>query len=75
VVPTADESPLYYLDWVQHNIDYVNKKTNGQVGYIHIPDMGQPGLNEFTKRYFPQIRKRGLIVDVRATVAVLSHLW
>jgi tricorn protease len=65
VVPTADESPLYYLDWVQHNIDYVNKKTGGQVGYIHIPDMGQPGLNEFTKRYFPQIRKKGLIVDVR----------
>ena len=65
VVPTADESPLYYLDWVQHNIDYVNKKTGGQVGYVHIPDMGQPGLNEFTKRYFPQIRKKGLIVDVR----------
>ena len=49
----------------QHNIDYVNKKTGGQVGYVHIPDMGQPGLNEFTKRYFPQIRKKGLIVDVR----------
>lgn len=65
VVPTADESPLYYLSWVLHNIDYVNKKTNGQVGYVHIPDMGQEGLNEFTKRYFPQIRKRGLIIDVR----------
>ncbi|HLW34594.1 MAG TPA: S41 family peptidase, partial [Chthoniobacterales bacterium] len=65
VVPTADEAPLYYLDWVQHNVDYVNKKTNGDIGYIHIPDMGQPGLNEFTKQYFPQIRKHGLIVDVR----------
>ena len=65
VVPTADESPLYYLAWVQRNIDYVNQKTNGQVGYLHIPDMGQEGLNEFTKRYFPQIRKKGLIVDVR----------
>lgn len=65
VVPTADESPLYYLAWVQHNIEYVNKKTNGQVGYLHIPDMGQPGLNEFTKRYFPQIRKKALVVDVR----------
>jgi tricorn protease len=65
VVPTADESPLYYLEWVQHNIDYVNKKTGDQVGYLHIPDMGQPGLNEFTKRFFPQIRKKGLIVDVR----------
>jgi tricorn protease len=65
VVPIADESPLYYLDWVQKNIDYVNKKTAGEVGYLHIPDMGQPGLNEFTKLYFPQIRKKALIVDVR----------
>jgi tricorn protease len=65
VVPVADESPLYYRAWVQKNVDEVTKKTNGQVGYIHIPDMGQPGLNEFTKQYFPQIRKKGLIVDVR----------
>ena len=65
VVPTDDEGPLYYLDWVQKNIDYVTKKTGGEVGYLHIPDMGQPGLNEFTKLYFPQIRKHGLIVDVR----------
>jgi tricorn protease len=65
VVPTADESPLYYLAWIQKNIDYVSKKTNGEVAYLHIPDMGRPGLNEFTKLYFPQIRKKALIVDVR----------
>ena len=65
VVPTANEGPLYYLDWVQKNIDYVAKKTNGDVGYLHVPDMGRPGLNEFTKLYFPQIRKHALIVDVR----------
>jgi tricorn protease len=65
VVPIDNEAPLYYLDWVQKNIDYVNKKTGGDVGYLHIPDMGQPGLNEFTKLYFPQIRKHALIVDVR----------
>ena len=65
VVPIDDEAPLYYLDWVQKNIDYVNKKTGGEVGYLHIPDMGQPGLNQFTKLYFPQIRKHALIVDVR----------
>jgi tricorn protease len=65
VVPVADESPLYYRAWVQKNVDEVSKKTNGEVGYIHIPDMGQDGLNEFTKQYFPQVRKKGLIVDVR----------
>ncbi len=65
VIPIDDEAPLYYLDRVQKNMDYVNKKTGGEVGYLHIPDMGQPGLNQFTKLYFPQIRKHGLIVDVR----------
>lgn len=65
VVPVADEAPLYYLAWVQRNVDYVNKKTGGKVGYLHIPDMGQPGLNEFTKMFFPQIHKKALIVDVR----------
>jgi tricorn protease len=65
VVPTDDEAPLYYQAWVEKNIDYVSKKTGGEVGYLHIPDMGQPGLNEFTKLYFPQIRKKALIVDVR----------
>ena len=65
VVPTADEAPLYYLAWVKKNIDYVSKKTGGKVGYLHIPDMGQAGLNEFTKLYFPQIHKQALIIDVR----------
>ena len=65
VVPTADESPLYYLAWVQHNIDYVTKKTDGKVGYLHIPDMGRPGLDEFTKLYFPQLKKQAIIIDVR----------
>src|SRR5207237_8115799 len=65
VVPTDDEAPLYYRAWVQKNIADVSKKTGGEVGYIHIPDMGQPGLNQFTKLYFPQIRKKALIVDVR----------
>ena len=65
VRPISDEHPLYYYDWVQGNIDKVNKATKGQVGYIHIPNMVGPGLNEFIKHFYPQIRKKGLIIDVR----------
>src|SRR5205085_2278763 len=65
VVPTADESPLYYQAWVEKNLAEVTKKTNGEVGYLHIPDMGRPGLDQFTKLIFPQIRKKALIIDVR----------
>ncbi len=65
VVPTADESGLYYFDWVEGNIARVNAATEGRVGYVHIPDMGTPGLNEFAKYYYPQLHKEALIVDVR----------
>ena len=65
IVPIADESKLYYYDWVQTNVEKANKATDGKVGYIHIPDMGTGGLNEFVKQFYPQIRKKALIVDVR----------
>jgi len=65
VVPINDESKLYYYTWVQNNIRKVDKATNGQVGYIHIPDMGVEGLNEFVKYFYPQLAKKALIIDDR----------
>ncbi|MBW7887799.1 MAG: PD40 domain-containing protein [Bacteroidetes bacterium] len=65
VLPTASEAGLYYYNWVQGNIEKVNKATDGKVGYIHIPDMGVNGLNEFAKYYYPQLRKEALIIDDR----------
>jgi tricorn protease len=65
VVPVDDESKLYYYTWVQNNISKVDKATNGQVGYIHIPDMGPEGLNEFVKYFYPQLAKKALIIDDR----------
>lgn len=65
VVPVETENALYYLSWVEANLEKVSKATGGQVGYIHIPNMGSEGLNEFVKRFYPQLRKKGLIVDVR----------
>lgn len=61
----ADESALRYYAWVQNNIKKVNDATNGEVGYIHIPDMGVEGLNEFVKHYYPQLKKKALIIDDR----------
>ncbi len=64
--PITDESNLIYLNWVTNNRHQVSAATGGRVGYIHIPDMGNNGIREFIKWYYPQIRKEGLIVDVRA---------
>ncbi|MBM3405499.1 MAG: protease, partial [Bacteroidetes bacterium] len=65
VVPVDDESGLYYYNWVQNNMKKVSEASNGQIGYIHIPDMGPEGLNEFVKHFYPQLRKKALIIDDR----------
>jgi len=65
VKPISDESGLYYFDWVRENIRKVNETTHGEVGYIHIPDMGVEGLNEFAKYFYSQLDKKALIIDDR----------
>jgi tricorn protease len=64
--PLDSEESLLYLDWVLDNRERVRKATNGRVAYIHVPDMGGPGIYEFIKWYYGQIRSEGLIVDVRS---------
>ena len=41
------------------------KKTDGKIGYIHIPDMGMNGFNEFFRLYAQESSREGLIVDLR----------
>ena len=65
-VPISSESSLLYLQWMLGNLERVTEATGGKVGYLHIPDMGAGGIAEFIKWYYPQIRKQGLIVDVRS---------
>jgi tricorn protease len=64
--PVSSEADLIYLDWVEANRRRVDEMTNGRVGYIHVPNMGAEGIREFIKWYYPQIRKEGMVIDVRA---------
>ena len=64
--PISSESDLVYLEWATANRERVDRLSDGRIGYLHVPDMGGPGLREFIKWYYGQIRKEGLIVDVRA---------
>ncbi|MDR0892305.1 MAG: PDZ domain-containing protein [Mediterranea sp.] len=65
ITPIADEYPLYHYAWVQENIRKVDKASGGKIGYIYIPDMSVEGLNEFSRYFYPQLDKEGLIIDDR----------
>jgi tricorn protease len=64
-LPITTETNLMYLEMVASNRAKVDAATGGRVGYIHVPDMGSSGIREFIKWYYSQIRKEGLVVDVR----------
>ncbi len=64
--PLEEEYSLVHYQWVQRNIEKVDKASGGKIGYIYIPDMGVDGLNEFARYFYPQLDKEGLIIDDRA---------
>lgn len=65
IMPIANEYPLYHNEWVKENIKKVDEASNGKIGYIYVPDMSVGGLIEFTRYFYPQLDKEGLIIDDR----------
>ena len=60
-----DERLLRYRAWVEKNRNEVHARTEGRVGYVHIPDMGPWGFSEFHRGFLSEFNREGLIVDVR----------
>jgi tricorn protease len=65
VEPLRGEGGLRYRTWVEANRRYVDEKSGGRLGYLHLPDMGEPGLVEFGAYWYPQTGREGLVIDER----------
>jgi len=59
------EGDLRYRAWVDANRRYVDERTGGRVGYIHVPDTGTSGQNELVRQFLAQRDKDALIIDER----------
>ncbi|TLP79866.1 S41 family peptidase [Nesterenkonia sphaerica] len=65
VLPLADEATLRYQDWVRSRREYVAEKTEGRLGYLHVPDMVATGWAQLHRDLRLAARAEGLIADVR----------
>ncbi len=65
IVPARGETTLRYLDWVEHNRMIADEASNGEIGYIHMPDTYNASAREFPKYFYGLTRKKGVIVDGR----------
>ena len=60
-----DEQPARYREWVESNRRTVHEKSDGRVGYIHIPNMMGEGFAEFHRGFLTDYDYPALLVDVR----------
>lgn len=65
VTALRDERPARYREWVERNRARVRAATDGQVGYLHIPDMSPAGFAEFHRYYLAEFERDALVVDIR----------
>lgn len=65
VKPLDDDKYVRYRSWVESNRKYVHERSNEMIGYVHIPDMGMMGLNEFFRLFVNESSYDSLIIDIR----------
>src|SRR3954451_7549450 len=60
------ERGLLYRDWVEGRRAYVNRVSNGKLGYVHMQDMGEPSLTQLYNDLDVENRaKEGVVIDIR----------
>jgi tricorn protease len=65
VRPIENELDLREKAWIDHNRAVVDRASGGKIGYLYLSDMDEKGMEQFVRQFYAQIRKEGLIVDVR----------
>jgi tricorn protease len=65
VVPVGSEAALRRTAWIQANRERVDSLSDGRLGYVYVPDTGGGGYERFTRNYFAQQDKDGMIIDER----------
>jgi tricorn protease len=65
VVALASERRLRYQDWVAANRRRVRELSDGQAGYLHVPDMMGEGWAHFHRDLRAEMARDMLILDVR----------
>lgn len=63
-----------YERWIKKNADRVAELSKGKLGYIHIPNMTEPGLDRFVRSlYSDNFDKDGIVLDVRFNGGGFTH--
>ncbi|MEI9810067.1 MAG: PDZ domain-containing protein [Bacteroidota bacterium] len=62
---TGQERRLRHLEWIESNRKKVDEMSNGDLGYMYMPNTGGDGQTELMRQFYAQIDKKGFIIDER----------
>ncbi len=65
VRPLRSEVALRYQDWVAGRRAFVADRSEGRLGYLHVPDMMAPGWAQLHRDLSRETARDGLVLDVR----------
>jgi tricorn protease len=65
VRPLRGEQNLRYHDWVAGRRAFVADRSEGRLGYLHVPDMVASGWAQLHRDFAREARREGLVLDVR----------
>jgi tricorn protease len=61
----VEEGRLRHLEWIESNRKKVEELSNGQLGYMYMPNTGTQGQTELMRQFYAQIDKKGFVIDER----------
>jgi tricorn protease len=75
VTPVSSEREIRKLDWIKANQAFVDRASDGRIGYVYLSDFNELGSEDFVRQYYPQSNKPGLIIDDRENRGGFTSQW
>jgi len=61
----SSETQLRNLEWMEKNRLYVDKNSEGKIGYIYMPNTGGSGQTNLVRQMYGQLDREAIIIDER----------
>ena len=72
---SGQEYYLRYHEWEYTRRVRVDELSNGSIGYVHLKGMSRNDIGQWTREFYSQTKKQGLIIDMRHNTGGNIDSW
>ena len=75
VDPLTSEVAIRQIDWIDSNRARVGALSKGRIGYVFLGNFAEIGTEDFSRQYYAQTDKDGLVIDERWNSGGFTSQW